>query len=348
MKLKTALTTFGLGMLAYKLVRQPREESLAGEVALITGGSRGLGYLLAQEFAREGCRLAICARDATELARAQRSLARHGAEVLAIPCDVGDHEQVRQLIDETTRHYGRIDILVNNAGIIQVGPAEEMDIADFKQAMDIMYWAILYATWAVLPQMQQRGYGRIVNITSIGGRVSVPHLLPYNSAKFAAVGLSEGLRAELAGDGIQVTTIVPGLMRTGSHLHAHFKGDQEKEFTWFSLGASLPVISMDARRAARQIVAATRRSEAERVLSWPASLLANFHGLFPALTTDILTVVNNLLLPEPQLGETAVQKGLAVQKQLSPLRAQVLALLTTLGQQAAQRYLQLPASQKRS
>jgi short-subunit dehydrogenase len=195
--------------------------------------------------------------------------------------------------------------------------------------------------------MQARGYGRIVNITSIGGKVSVPHLLPYNSAKFAAVGLSEGLRAELAAYGIQVTTIVPGLMRTGSHLNAQFKGDQAKEFTWFSLGASLPVISMDARRAARQIVQATQRSEAERVLSWPASLLAHFHGLFPGLTTEIITVVNNLLLPEPVSGKTAVQKGLTVQNQLSPLRAEVLALLTTLGRQAAERYLQLPPDRTR-
>src|SRR5450759_4776995 len=119
-----------------------------------------------------------------------------------------------------------------------------MEVAYFELAMDVMYWGVLYPTLAVLPQMREHKRGRIVNITSIGGKVSIPHLLPYNSAKFAAVGLSEGLRAELAMDGVTVTTIVPGLMRTGSHINAYFKGKQEREYTWFALGASLPVISM--------------------------------------------------------------------------------------------------------
>lgn len=100
--------------------------------------------------------------------------------------------------------------------------------------------------------MRARRRGRIVNITSIGGKVGMPHLLPYTCAKFATVGLSEGLRAELGREGIRVTTIVPGLMRTGSHLKAMFRGQHEQEFTWFSLGASLPLVSMGAERAARQ------------------------------------------------------------------------------------------------
>jgi len=344
MKWKTAVAPFGLGLLGallYKQQQRPAAENLAGQVVIVTGSSRGLGYLLAQEFASQGCRVVICARSEAELTRAQIELVRCGAEVLAIPCDVADREQVQHLIDETVRHYGRIDILVNNAGIIQVGPVQAMSLDDFEQALGVMYWGILYTTWAARPHMKRRGYGRIVNVTSIGGKVSVPHLLPYNSAKFAAVALSEGLRAELAGEGIEVTTIIPGLMRTGSHLNAQFKGDYPKEFTWFSLGASLPIISMDAERAARQIVQATRRRETERVLSWPAQILLRFHGLFPGFTTDVLHLVNTLFLPEPDADGTAVQKGLTIQNDLSPFRYRVLWLLTTLGRRAAQEYLQL-------
>jgi short-subunit dehydrogenase len=116
---------------------------------------------------------------------------------------------------------------------------------------------------AALPVMREQSHGRIVTITSLGGKIAVPHLVPYCAAKFAAVGFSEGLRAELGRDPVTVTTVVPGLMRTGSHVQALFTGQADKEFTWFSLGASLPLVSMDAERAARQIVEGVRRRGAE-------------------------------------------------------------------------------------
>jgi NAD(P)-dependent dehydrogenase (short-subunit alcohol dehydrogenase family) len=321
---------------------QRRPATLAGQVALITGASRGLGLLLAHEFAREGCRIAICARDYEELTRAQRELVAAGATVLAVPCNVADPAEVDQMIMAVTNHYGRIDILVNNAGLIQVAPFHNLTMADFEEAMGVMYWSILYTVWAVLPQMRQRQSGRIVNITSIGGKVSVPHLLPYNSAKFAAVGLSEGLRAELADDGIRVTTIVPGLMRTGSHLNAQFKGQQAAEYTWFSLGASLPFISMDAARAARQIVAATRRGDAERTLSLPAQLLARVHGLFPGFTANVLGAVDRFVLPNPGKQGFVAKRGMAVEAELTSPHAQMQKTLTTLGREAAERLNQYP------
>jgi NAD(P)-dependent dehydrogenase (short-subunit alcohol dehydrogenase family) len=233
----TLLVAVGLGVLGYKALQWWRQANLQGQVVLLTGGSRGLGLALAREFARAGCRLVLCARDAQELERAQQHLAQRGADVLTVPCNVADQEQVNHLVERAIERFGRIDILVNNAGVIQVGPLHTVTVEDFKTALDVMFWGLLYPTLAVLPQMLQRGSGRIVNITSIGGMVSVPHLLPYNCAKFAAVGLSEGLRAELGREGIHVTTIVPGLMHTGSYLHAMFKGQQEREFTWFALGS---------------------------------------------------------------------------------------------------------------
>ena len=153
-------------------------------------------------------------------------------------------------MDQATQRFGRVDIVVNNAGIIQVGPMPTTTVEDFATALDVMFWGVLYPTLAVLPQMRARRNGRVVNITSIGGMVSVPHLLPYTCARFAAVGLSEGLRAELGQEGIHVTTVVPGLMCTGSYLQARFQGQPEREFTWFALGATLPLISISAEPAA--------------------------------------------------------------------------------------------------
>jgi NAD(P)-dependent dehydrogenase (short-subunit alcohol dehydrogenase family) len=337
-------TLFGLAggltaaLLAKEIWMRRREANLEGQIALVTGGSRGLGLLLAREFAHEGCRVAICARDQAELDHAQAALRDEGIDVLTVVCDVGDRAQVERMVEQVHTELGLIDILVNNAGTIQVGPVESFNLDDFQRAHDTIYWGTLHTILAVVPQMRARHRGRIVNIASIGGKVSAPHLLPYGGAKFALVGLSQGLRAELAADGITVTTIVPGLMRTGSHLNALFKGDQPAEYGWFSVGASLPLVSMDAERAARQIVRATKRGEAERVLTLPAVALAKFSGLFPGTTANILGLVNRLL-PDAPSTPTSTVRGMAVEDEVEmPLHDQ----MTTLGDNAAEELNQRP------
>ena len=293
-----AAAGLGVGLLARAVLKRPGITSLAGQVVLITGGSRGLGLALARTFAGEGCRIAICARDRDELEAARSDLEGRGAAVLALPCDVSDRAEVERTIDQVIGHFGRIDVLVNNAGVIQVGPVDSMTVEDFEHAMRIMFWGVVYPTLAVLPHLTTRGSGRIVNITSIGGKVAVPHLLTYTCAKFAAVGFSEGLRAELTGKGVKVVTIAPGLMRTGSYVNALFKGDHEREAAWFGLASTMPGITMNASRAAHQIVEATKRGQAEKILTTPANLLARFHGLFPGATAEILGLVNRFMLPQ--------------------------------------------------
>src|SRR5262249_775799 len=155
---------------------------------------------------------------------------------LAVACDLTDRADIFKLVYTVRDELGPIDCVINNAGVITVGPMELMTPCDYEQAMLTHFWAPLYTTLAVLPEMRARRAGRIVNIPSIGGKLAVPHLLPYTASKFAEVGLSAGLRAELAQDGICVTTIVPGLMRTGSAINATFKGRHRDEYTWFALG----------------------------------------------------------------------------------------------------------------
>ena len=287
----------GACLVGKELLARRREISLGGRVVLITGGSRGLGLLLAKKFAGEGAKVAIAARDESELAKAKEALSYYAGNVLAIPGDVTDRIQASRIVEETVRRFGRVDILVNNAGIIQVGPAQEMNHQDFQAAMDINFYGVLNMILAVSPQMRARKSGRIVNITSIGGRVAVPHMLPYSCSKFAATALSEGLRAELARDNIAVTTILPGTIRTGSHNQATFKGNQKAEYRNFSLSASLPLISISADFAADQILTATKRGEAERVVGLPAQTLATLHGLFPGVTGDVFGLFNEYLLP---------------------------------------------------
>jgi NAD(P)-dependent dehydrogenase (short-subunit alcohol dehydrogenase family) len=275
--------------------RRRNAESLAGKVVLVTGGSRGLGHLLARLAAAEGAKVVICARDPIELERARLNLLERGAEVLAWPCDVTDPVQVSALVAQAVRRFGGIDVLVNNAGIIQVGPLDDMSLDDFRRAMDVNFWGGVHTTLAVLPLMRPRGRGRIVNIVSIGGKIAIPHLLPYDAAKFALLGFSEGLQAELAKDGIDVVTVIPGLMRTGSTTSAVYQGRPEEEFEWFTGIAGSRLFSMDARRAARRIVAAMRSGKGELVLGWQAKAARLAKDLFPGLTARVLALAGRWL-----------------------------------------------------
>jgi len=290
----------GLGAyIGLKAWRWLSAEDLSGKVVLISGGSRGLGLAMATAFAEKGCDVAICGRDDKSLARAAETLAPFGTQVWTRKCDVADPDQVREMVAEATEVFGRIDILVNNAGIIQVGPLESMSFADFGRALATNFFGAVHLVDSLLPQMRERGGGHILNIVSIGGAVSVPHLLPYGAAKAALLNYSEGLTAELRKDGISVSTVIPGLMRTGSPVNALFKGDRAKELAWFSASDCLPMTSMSAARAARRIVAQSQSKGGEIVLSWPARLLRLVHALAPNTTLRVLGGVNRLLPAAP-------------------------------------------------
>lgn len=290
-----------LGALAAARVAQraKRRFDFRDKVALITGGSRGLGLVLARELTKRGARVALTARDTEELGHASDELTRHGGNVLAVPCDLADPAEIDEMVGAVLAHFGRVDVLVNCAGIVQVGPAETMTLVDFEQAMRVHFWGPWHVTSAVLPQMRRRGAGRIINIASIGGRIAVPHVLPYTTSKFALVGFSRGLRAELLRDGIYVTTVCPGLLRTGSVTHAAFKGRANDEYRWFTVSSVLPVLSMEAPRAARRILSAAARGRSELVLTLPARLAALLQAAAPGCTTDALAWVNEYLLPAP-------------------------------------------------
>ena len=316
---------------ARALARSRRRFELRGKVALVTGGSRGLGLVLARELVREGARVAICARDEAELERARAQLERSGAGVLlAVPCDVTARDQVETMLTRVRDRLGPVDVLINNAGTIQVGPMEEMTPEDYDQTLRVHFWGPLFTTLGVLPEMRRRRAGRIVNIASVGGKISIPHLLPYSASKFALVGFSEGLRGALAGDGIYVTTVCPGLMRTGSPRNAWFKGQHREEFAWFSIGGALPVVSMAATRAARRILDACRNGDAELVMPLSTAMAVKLNALFPGVGADVVSLAERLL-PGPGGIGPAMRRGAESESRWSP------SVLTRLGDDAAAR-----------
>jgi NAD(P)-dependent dehydrogenase (short-subunit alcohol dehydrogenase family) len=300
MSIRVLLLAGALLFLAWLVIRVIRTArySLRDKVALITGGSRGLGLVLARHVCAQGGNVALIARDPKELARAKADLAPRGDEVLTVECDLLDNTQIQSAIRQIIDRFGKIDILINNAGIIQVGPLEHMTREDFEHAMQLHFWAPFQLVSKIVPEMRTSGGGRIVNISSIGGKVAVPHLAPYSASKFALTGFSDAIRTELARDNIYVTTVAPGMMRTGSHVNARFKGKHDMEFAWFAASAGAPLISMNADRAARKILAACRRGQPSLTLTFAARGAIFGNALFPNLTGYAMRLVNRFL-PKP-------------------------------------------------
>ena len=331
-----ALGTAALTTAAVAMAWRVRAKRLQGKIVLITGSSRGLGLALAEEFARRGARIALTARDPEELERARTLLSRSGMiggpdEILTLPADLRKSEEAERLIDRVTNTWGQIDILVNNAGIITVGPIENQSIDDFHDVMDTNFFSAVHCTLAALPQMLGRRSGVIVNVASIGGKVAVPHLLPYTASKFAEVGFSQGLHAELRGKGVHVLTVCPGLMRTGSHVNALFSGEAEREYRWFSLGATTPGVSTSAQSAARRIVRAVIAGETEIAITPQAVVASRLAQVSPEITARVMGLVNRLLPAASEAAHSGPVPGMSVRGK-EPVPAK------KLGWAAARRY----------
>ena len=299
------------------LFRRLNRYDLVHRNAVVTGGSRGLGLEIARVLVERGSSVAIIARDPLELERALADLRPRAVKknrVIGVVCDLLDGNGINEMLNTVRVQLGPIDVLVNNAGTIQVGPLDTMKPEDFEQEMQLHCFAPMRTMLGVRDDMRRRGGGRIANIASIGGVLSVPHLLPYSASKFALVGLSQGMHAELARDQIVVSTIVPGLMRTGSPMNATFKGNHKREYAWFTLSDSLPLISMSSERAAKQIVAALEDGKPYVVLGLSAKLTALASGLFPGLMTKAMAMVTSLL---PQSADPRTRFGREAESSLT-------------------------------
>ncbi|MGX1548336.1 SDR family NAD(P)-dependent oxidoreductase [Streptomyces adustus] len=278
-----------------------------GLSALATGGSRGLGLLIAARLAARGHRVTVLARDADELYRAMAWIReRTGCTARPMACDVRDEGAVMAAVCQTAQDEGGLDIVIANAGVIQVAPAEAAGPQAFRDAMETIFCGALHTALAALPYLRcSPAGGRLGLVGSVGGLLAVPHLVPYSCGKAAVRALGEGLQAELAGSTVNVTTVHPGLMRTGSHLQAEFGGRPEAEFAWFSALAGTPLLSMDAERAASKIVCAVERRRTRLVLTPAARIASLAHGVAPRLVTRASGLAARMLPAPPD--DTAEQ-----------------------------------------
>jgi NAD(P)-dependent dehydrogenase (short-subunit alcohol dehydrogenase family) len=318
------LVALGSGAL-WMAARQRRRIELAGAVAVVTGGARGLGYAIAQELAAEGCKLALCGRDGDVVERAVEALRERGSEVVGCACDASDEAQVQEFFDQVLAYYGRVDLLINNAGQCFVGPATDLEAADVERALRHIFWVQFRPTMAVLPHMRRRGSGRIVSVTSIGGKLPTPHQAAYAAGKFAATGWAETLAIELRKEGIELSVVTPPPLQNGAPLHAHFNGQAEQEYLWFAHALSSPWTASPTRRAARAVVNAARYGDAERAVSFSSWLPSRLHGMAPNVMSRALSRLDRALPPPSPPGQqTPMQLGATVVARSRSLAASAL------------------------
>lgn len=190
--------------------------SIAEQVILITGASTGIGAALAQVLAQQfpGIRLVLAARSADKLENIAAQCRKSGANVLVVPTDLTQTEQVAALTQTTLNHFGRVDVLVNNAGYGQMGPIELIAEQAVQRQFAVNLLAPIALIQTLIPVMRNQGGGRIINISSLGGRLAFPLGGLYSASKFALEGLSDALRMELEPFNIAVSVIEPGPVRT--------------------------------------------------------------------------------------------------------------------------------------
>jgi len=188
---------------------------LKDKIALVTGAGRGIGKAVALHYAREGAKLAICARTAAEIAAAAREIETAGAECLALECDVAQEESVARLVAEVEKRFGRIDALVNNAGVMtRPTPAIELEVKKWDYTIAVNLRGPFLATRAALPLMLRQKSGSIVNVSSSIGRSAYANFAAYAASKWGLEGLTQTVAAEVSGRGVRVNSVDPGYVAT--------------------------------------------------------------------------------------------------------------------------------------
>jgi NAD(P)-dependent dehydrogenase (short-subunit alcohol dehydrogenase family) len=189
----------------------PKHRTLDRTVVAITGGGRGIGRAMARALAAEGARVAVCDVDGETAAATAAEL---GGDAIGVAVDVTDHAALIQFIDQVEQQLGRLDVMINNAGIMPVTPLVDEDDASIARQLEINLSAVIVGTREAMRRMIPRGSGHIVNVASVAGRAGFPHLATYCATKHGVVGLSEAVRAELRGTGVEISVVMPSIVRT--------------------------------------------------------------------------------------------------------------------------------------
>lgn len=249
------------------------------QAVIVTGASSGIGRAISLRLAGQGAWVALAARDAERLAALAAECRRRGGKAIALPTDVTDEAQCRALVECAAAEYGRLDMLINNAGIAATGLLEELpDLTLFKRVMDVNFYGTVYCTYYAVKHLKQ-ARGRIVNISSVGGKAAIPYNTNYVASKFAMHGFSDSLRMELAQFGVSVTVICPWWVATEFHERQLDKDGQPRGPRG---RAYYTEKTMTADRCAEIVLRSAQRRKRE-VLMGPGWLAAWLKVIAPGL-----------------------------------------------------------------
>jgi len=187
---------------------------LEGRTAIVTGASSGIGRQTAREFARRRAHVVLASRNRDKLEALATELADYPGRRLVVPTDVTDRLAVEALVRRTVEEFDSLDVLVNNAGVGLFAPIADGSLDNMHHLLNVNFWGAVHCIQAAVPYMRHQGRGHIVNVASIAGKVAAPYIGVYSATKFALIAVSDALRSELAGTGIHVSTVYPGLTDT--------------------------------------------------------------------------------------------------------------------------------------
>jgi short-subunit dehydrogenase len=248
--------------------------NLQNSVVLITGASAGIGRETALLFAKEGCRLSLAARRKDRLDALAEEVKSLGGQALSVHADVSREEQVERLVQQTTQHFGGLDVLVNNAGFGLFAKISDTTVEDLHSIFATNFVGTFYAIKAALPVLQQQKGGHIINVSSVAGKRAFPLSGAYCATKFAMNGLTESLRTELRGSGIDVSLVMPVGTATDFFTTAKNKSDRP----------SMPLgIVQSAHQVAQAILRCAKNPKAEVFVYPPSKILVVLNALSPSL-----------------------------------------------------------------
>ena len=250
------------------------ELGLKGKVAIVTGGSEGLGKAAAERFAKSGAKVAICARRADVLDATAKALEKTGAEVLAMPTDVTKIDQVEKFVTAVSGRWGGIDILVNNAGTSQAASFLEVTDETWTYDWDLKVMGAIRFCKLVIPSMKKRGGGAIVNVTTIGGKTPLAKALPTSMTRAAGINLTKSLSKEYAADQIRVNTICLGVVKSAQWTRRFKGGDLNAFYATMAKERGVPLGRLGEAEEFADLVAFLVSERAK----WITGTAINFDG----------------------------------------------------------------------
>lgn len=261
-----------------------KTKTFQNHVIIVTGASSGIGKALSLQLADEGARLSLAARNTERLDALVRECQNRGGSAIAIPTDVSNEQNCQALIDQTIQHFGRIDMLVNNAGISVVGEFAELpNLELFKRVMEVNFTGLVQCTYYALPYLKD-SCGRVVNVSSLGGKFAIPYNTSYIASKHAVTGFSDSLRMELSKSGVSVTVIFPYWVVTEFHERLL---DEDGKPRGTAGRAIYTEKMMTAEECAKIIIKAAEQRKRE-VLMWPGPISSWLKVIAPGLLDKVV------------------------------------------------------------